>query len=164
VVGGGSAAAAALPQLAAAGARITVVAPRVRADVAARAHAVHRRPFAGADLQGAWLAVAGATPAVNADVVRAADARRILSIVPGGEGPPGSAVVRAGAPAEARTAPAPARRPALELVPAAERTARPVARVPWGARHVPTLSVITDNLLDNVSVMADSRSVPRETR
>jgi uroporphyrin-III C-methyltransferase / precorrin-2 dehydrogenase / sirohydrochlorin ferrochelatase len=78
VVGGGAMAAVRVRQLAEAGARVTVVAPEVRDDVAAHAAEVRRRPFRGGDLEGAWLAVAAATPEVNRDVARAAEARRIL--------------------------------------------------------------------------------------
>ncbi|WP_242344272.1 uroporphyrinogen-III C-methyltransferase [Anaeromyxobacter terrae] len=78
VVGGGAMAALRVRQLAEAGARVTVVAPEVREDVAAGAAAVHRRPFRPADLDAAWLAVAAATPAVNREVAEAAEARRLL--------------------------------------------------------------------------------------
>jgi uroporphyrin-III C-methyltransferase / precorrin-2 dehydrogenase / sirohydrochlorin ferrochelatase len=78
VVGGGAMAAARVRQLAEAGARVTVVAPEVRDDVAALAAEVRRRPFAPADLDGAWFAVAAATPAVNLEVARAAEARRVF--------------------------------------------------------------------------------------
>jgi uroporphyrin-III C-methyltransferase/precorrin-2 dehydrogenase/sirohydrochlorin ferrochelatase len=78
VVGGGAMAAVRVRQLAEAGARVAVVAPEVRDEVAALAAEVRRRRFRGGDLDGAWLAVAAATPEVNAEVARAADARRIL--------------------------------------------------------------------------------------
>jgi uroporphyrin-III C-methyltransferase/precorrin-2 dehydrogenase/sirohydrochlorin ferrochelatase len=78
VVGGGAMAAVRVRQLAEVGARVTVVAPEVRDDVAAAAALVHLRPFQPGDLDGAWLAVAAATPAVNRRVARAAEERRIL--------------------------------------------------------------------------------------
>ncbi len=78
VVGGGGMAAIRVRQLVEAGARVKVVAPEIREDVAALAAEVHRRPFRGGDLDGAWLAVAAAPGEVNGDVARAAEARRIL--------------------------------------------------------------------------------------
>jgi uroporphyrin-III C-methyltransferase/precorrin-2 dehydrogenase/sirohydrochlorin ferrochelatase len=78
VVGGGAMAAVRVRQLAEAHARITVVAPEVRDDVAERAAVVRRRGFRPADLDGAWLAIAAATPEVNQAVAEAAEARRIL--------------------------------------------------------------------------------------
>ncbi|HSD21480.1 MAG TPA: uroporphyrinogen-III C-methyltransferase [Anaeromyxobacter sp.] len=78
VVGGGAMAALRVRQLSEAGARVTVVAPLVREDVAAGAAVVHRRAFRAADLDAAWLAVAAATPEVNREVAEAAEARRLL--------------------------------------------------------------------------------------
>jgi len=78
VVGGGAMAALRVRQLAEAGARVTVVAPEVREDVAAGAAVVLRRPFRPDDLDGSWLAVAAATPKVNREVAAAAETRRIL--------------------------------------------------------------------------------------
>jgi uroporphyrin-III C-methyltransferase/precorrin-2 dehydrogenase/sirohydrochlorin ferrochelatase len=78
VVGGGAMAATRVRQLAEAGARVTVVAPEVRDDAAAGAAVVLRRAFRPGDLDGAWLAVAAATPAVNREVAAAAEARRLL--------------------------------------------------------------------------------------
>ncbi|HEU4381993.1 MAG TPA: uroporphyrinogen-III C-methyltransferase [Anaeromyxobacteraceae bacterium] len=78
VVGGGAMAAIRIRQLAEAGARVTVVAPEVKDEVASRAAVVHRRGFEPADLDGAWLAVAAGTPAVNQAVAEAAETRRIL--------------------------------------------------------------------------------------
>ncbi len=78
VVGGGAMAAVRVRQLAEAGARVTVVAPEVQDDAAAGAAVVLRRAFEPADLDGAWLAVASATPEVNRAVALAAEARRIL--------------------------------------------------------------------------------------
>jgi uroporphyrin-III C-methyltransferase/precorrin-2 dehydrogenase/sirohydrochlorin ferrochelatase len=78
VVGGGAMAAVRVRQLSEAGARVKVVAPEVRDDVGAGAAVVVRRPFAPEDLDGAWLAIAAATPAVNREVAAAAEVRRIL--------------------------------------------------------------------------------------
>jgi uroporphyrin-III C-methyltransferase/precorrin-2 dehydrogenase/sirohydrochlorin ferrochelatase len=78
VVGGGAMAAVRVRQLVEAGARVTVVAPEVRAEIARDAAVVRRRPFAPADLDGAWLAVAAATPEVNRAVAAAAEERRIF--------------------------------------------------------------------------------------
>jgi uroporphyrin-III C-methyltransferase / precorrin-2 dehydrogenase / sirohydrochlorin ferrochelatase len=78
VVGGGAMAAVRVRQLVEAGARVTVVAPEVRAEIAREAAAVHRRPFSAEDLDGAWLAVAAATPEVNRAVAAAAEERRIF--------------------------------------------------------------------------------------
>jgi uroporphyrin-III C-methyltransferase/precorrin-2 dehydrogenase/sirohydrochlorin ferrochelatase len=78
LVGGGAMAALRIRQLADAGARVTVVAPEIRDDVAAAAGAVHRRGFEDGDLDGAWLAVAAATPEVNRAVAIAAERRRVI--------------------------------------------------------------------------------------
>jgi len=78
VVGGGRVAAAKLPALQAAGADITVVAPSVKAIIDASGVRVERRGFQPSDLDGAWYVVAAATPALNAEVARAADERRIF--------------------------------------------------------------------------------------
>lgn len=78
LVGGGAMAAVRARQLAGAGARITVVAPEIREEVAALAAVVARRPFRPADLDGAWLAVAAAPGPVNREVAAAAEARRVL--------------------------------------------------------------------------------------
>jgi uroporphyrin-III C-methyltransferase/precorrin-2 dehydrogenase/sirohydrochlorin ferrochelatase len=78
VVGGGAMSAVRVRQLAEVGARVTVVAPEVRGEVARAAAVVLRRPFCPSDLDGAWLAVAAATPEVNREVAQAAEARRVL--------------------------------------------------------------------------------------
>jgi uroporphyrin-III C-methyltransferase/precorrin-2 dehydrogenase/sirohydrochlorin ferrochelatase len=65
-------------QLAEAGARVTVVAPEILPEAASLAAEIRRRPFAPADLDGVWLAVAAAPPEVNRAVAEAAEARRIL--------------------------------------------------------------------------------------
>ncbi len=78
VVGGGSVALGRVRQLAAAGAEVVVVAPEVQPEIPALAAAVHLRPFAPGDLDGAWLVIAAATPPVNREVARLAEARRLF--------------------------------------------------------------------------------------
>ena len=78
VVGGGAMAAVRVRQLAEAGARVRVVAPSVSTEASAGAAEVSRRAFTPRDVDGAWLVVAAATPAVNAAVSAAADARGVL--------------------------------------------------------------------------------------
>src|SRR6185503_9028824 len=81
LVGGGPVAAAKLQQLVAAGARVSVVSPEVVEEIArARASSspenveIVSREFVPADLDGAWLVVAAATPDVNRSVAQAAEA------------------------------------------------------------------------------------------
>jgi siroheme synthase-like protein len=91
LVGGGRVAAAKLQQLLAAGAHVTVVATNVGAAfqaaleghperVALRNERVRiiERGFEPADLDGAWLVVAAATPEVNRAVAAAAEERRLF--------------------------------------------------------------------------------------
>ena len=78
VIGGGAVAAAKAARLAEAGARVTVIAERVNERLAWPAVAIERRAFVPSDLDGAWLVVAAATPAVNQAVARAAQARRLF--------------------------------------------------------------------------------------
>jgi uroporphyrin-III C-methyltransferase / precorrin-2 dehydrogenase / sirohydrochlorin ferrochelatase len=78
LVGAGRVASSKLPALLAAGAEVTVVAPVISPAIAAAPVAVVRRPFAAADLDGAWLALAAATPEVNRAVAAAAEERRIF--------------------------------------------------------------------------------------
>src|SRR5262245_58743199 len=56
----------------------TVVAPSVRAEILATRARVELRGFEDSDLDGAWLAVAAATPEVNRRVRAAGDARRVF--------------------------------------------------------------------------------------
>src|SRR4029079_15931177 len=78
VVGGGPVAAAKVASLREAGAEITLVAPEVEpalADLAAAGKiSLARHSFDAADLGGAWLVVAAATPDVNRVVAAAAGA------------------------------------------------------------------------------------------
>jgi siroheme synthase-like protein len=81
VVGGGPVAAAKLSQLVAAGAApadIEVVAPHVVAAIEQSGARIARRPFAPADVDGAWLVVAAAPGPVNRAVAAAAEGRQIF--------------------------------------------------------------------------------------
>src|SRR5204862_7800879 len=78
VVGAGPVAASKLAGLLAAGADVTVVAPDVCAAVRESGARVRERGFEDSDLDATWFVVAAATPAVNARVAEAADARRIF--------------------------------------------------------------------------------------
>jgi len=81
VVGGGAVAARRVRSLRDAGAEVTVVAPVIGADVGTDGVLQLRRPFAPADLDGAWLAFACTDEAaVNAAVAEAAAARRIFCV------------------------------------------------------------------------------------
>jgi uroporphyrin-III C-methyltransferase / precorrin-2 dehydrogenase / sirohydrochlorin ferrochelatase len=83
LVGGGPVAAAKLQQLLAARASVCLVAPQVAAAIdeaatGATGCTIVRREFAPADLDGAWLVVAAATPEVNRAVAQAAEERRLF--------------------------------------------------------------------------------------
>jgi len=85
LVGGGRVASAKLQQLLAAGARVRVVAPEICEDilaVVARDESpvveAARRGFTPADLDGAWLVVAAATPEVNRQVAEVAETQRVF--------------------------------------------------------------------------------------
>jgi uroporphyrin-III C-methyltransferase/precorrin-2 dehydrogenase/sirohydrochlorin ferrochelatase len=78
VIGGGPVAASKLEALLAAGADVTVVAPEVRPEIERTGVKVMRRPFADADLDGAWWVVAAAPRDVNQRVLAAANARRVF--------------------------------------------------------------------------------------
>jgi uroporphyrin-III C-methyltransferase/precorrin-2 dehydrogenase/sirohydrochlorin ferrochelatase len=78
VVGGGTVAAARVASLVAAGASVTVVAPEVRPEIAAPGVRVERREFVPADIDGVWLVVAAATPAVNRAVSFAATPKGVF--------------------------------------------------------------------------------------
>ncbi|MCU1384093.1 MAG: uroporphyrin-III C-methyltransferase [Acidobacteria bacterium] len=78
LVGGGPVATAKLRQLLAAGASVHLVAPEVTDEIAHQSITLSRRRFAPADLDGAWLVVAAATPEVNRQVADAAEQRRIF--------------------------------------------------------------------------------------
>jgi uroporphyrin-III C-methyltransferase/precorrin-2 dehydrogenase/sirohydrochlorin ferrochelatase len=78
VVGGGNVAASRVEALLAAGADVTVVAPFISPAIRASGVTLVSRGFTPTDLDGAWLVVAAATPAVNRDVGAAAEARRLF--------------------------------------------------------------------------------------
>lgn len=78
LVGGGTVACAKLRQLQAAGAEILVVAPALHQDIVDSGVATAQRPFAQADLDGAWLVVAAATPEANRQVAEAAEGRQLF--------------------------------------------------------------------------------------
>ncbi len=78
LVGGGAVATSKLAALKRAGARITVVAPRVSAAMSASRVRVLRRRFRASDLDGQWLVIAAATPSVNRQIARAAARRQVF--------------------------------------------------------------------------------------
>ena len=79
LVGGGPVATAKLRQLLAAGARVRVIAPRISGEIQSQPGvAIEQRPFAPADLDGAWLVVAAATPEVNRHVAEVAETLRLF--------------------------------------------------------------------------------------
>ncbi len=78
MVGAGPVAAGKLDGLLAAGARVTVVAPDVRPEFDRPDVTVHRRPFVPSDLDGMWWVVAAAPPAVNRQVLVAAEPRHVF--------------------------------------------------------------------------------------
>jgi len=78
VVGGGNVANAKLEALIGAGASITVVAPRILAEVASRPVRCIQRAFRPSDLAGVWYVVAAATPEANQRVAFEASKRRLF--------------------------------------------------------------------------------------
>ncbi len=78
LVGGGTVAASKLGALRRAGARITVVAPKVAPEIVRSGVRVIRRRFRAADLDRQWFVVSAATPPVNRQVARAAARRRVF--------------------------------------------------------------------------------------
>ena len=78
LVGGGPVAASKLGALLTAGADVRVVAPDVRQEIVDAGVTIDRRPFVESDLDGAWLVVAAAWPAVNRAVSEAAERRQIF--------------------------------------------------------------------------------------
>ncbi len=78
LVGGGPVAAGKLGQLLATGADVRVVAPDVRQEIVDAGVVIDRRPFVESDLDGAWLVVAAAPPAVNRQVGEAAELRHLM--------------------------------------------------------------------------------------
>ncbi len=78
LVGAGPVGASKLTQLTAAGADVVVVAPEVHPSIVESGVTVVMREFTETDLDGAWLVVAAAPPAINRTVAVAAEARRLL--------------------------------------------------------------------------------------
>jgi uroporphyrin-III C-methyltransferase/precorrin-2 dehydrogenase/sirohydrochlorin ferrochelatase len=78
VVGGGRVASGKLPALLRAGARVTVVAPRIREQLRSPGVELRQRAFLPADLDGAFFVIAAATPEVNRAVAAAADERGVF--------------------------------------------------------------------------------------
>jgi uroporphyrin-III C-methyltransferase/precorrin-2 dehydrogenase/sirohydrochlorin ferrochelatase len=78
LVGGGPMAASKLESLLAAGADVHVVSPEVRPSIEQSGVPIERRGFVPSDLDGAWLVVAAAPPAVNREVAAAAESRRLF--------------------------------------------------------------------------------------
>ena len=78
LVGGGEVATAKLQALLQAGARVTVVSPRIAPTIAAAGVPVRPRRFRAADLDGQWFVVSAAPPSVNRQVARAAARRRLF--------------------------------------------------------------------------------------
>lgn len=78
LVGGGKVAASKLDGLLRVSARVTVVAPEIRGEIERGGVTLLRRGFEASDLDGAWFAVAAATPAVNRRVAAAAEERRVF--------------------------------------------------------------------------------------
>jgi uroporphyrin-III C-methyltransferase/precorrin-2 dehydrogenase/sirohydrochlorin ferrochelatase len=78
LVGGGPVAASKLGQLLATGADVRVVAPDVGQEIVDAGVVIERRAFVESDLNGAWLVIAAATPAVNGQVAEAAHARHLF--------------------------------------------------------------------------------------
>ena len=78
LVGGGRVASAKLVGLLHAGARVTVVAPEIGEDLQRPGVTRLGRPFEDADVDGAWYVVAAAPPAVNRQVLAAAESRHVF--------------------------------------------------------------------------------------
>jgi uroporphyrin-III C-methyltransferase/precorrin-2 dehydrogenase/sirohydrochlorin ferrochelatase len=104
MVGGGPVATGKARALAEAGALVRVISPTLTADLDAlaldQAWEVRRREFAPPDLEGAWLVISAAPPAVNRAVSEAAEARRLFVVAV--DDPPsasayGAGIVRRGA-------------------------------------------------------------------
>jgi uroporphyrin-III C-methyltransferase/precorrin-2 dehydrogenase/sirohydrochlorin ferrochelatase len=78
LVGGGTVAAAKLEGLLTAGARVTVVAPDIRPELARPGVTLRQRPFEETDVDGMWWVVAAAPPGINRLVQTAAEARQVF--------------------------------------------------------------------------------------
>jgi siroheme synthase-like protein len=78
VVGGGAVAASKLRALLDAGADVSVIAPDICPEIARTGVRTRRRAFSADDLDGAWMVIAAAPPAVNREVAVAAEARQLF--------------------------------------------------------------------------------------
>jgi uroporphyrin-III C-methyltransferase/precorrin-2 dehydrogenase/sirohydrochlorin ferrochelatase len=78
LVGGGGVAAGKLDALLGTGAIVTVVAPRIRDEIARAPVTLRERPFGAGDLEDAWFVVAAATPEVNRHVRETAEALHVF--------------------------------------------------------------------------------------
>jgi len=78
VVGAGPIAEGKLTALIEAGAKVRVVAPETTRAIDSMGVDISRREFRPSDLEGAWLAVAAATPEVNRQVADAAEHRHVF--------------------------------------------------------------------------------------
>jgi uroporphyrin-III C-methyltransferase/precorrin-2 dehydrogenase/sirohydrochlorin ferrochelatase len=78
LVGGGKVAEGKLAGLLADGARVTVVAPEIRPEIHKPGVRIIHRAFDPADLDDVWYVVAAAPPAVNEQVLAAAEKRRVF--------------------------------------------------------------------------------------
>lgn len=78
LVGGGRVAASKLLALLDAGARVTVVAPRIEVELEQAGVQLVRRAFRPSDLIGCWFVVSAATPEVGQEVAEAAAERCIF--------------------------------------------------------------------------------------
>ena len=78
VVGGGQVAASKIPALLAAGADVTVIAPKISEAIDRSRVTAITGEFNASDLDGAWFVTAAATPEVNRAVREAAEARGVF--------------------------------------------------------------------------------------
>jgi uroporphyrin-III C-methyltransferase/precorrin-2 dehydrogenase/sirohydrochlorin ferrochelatase len=78
LVGGGRVASGKIEALLTAGARVTVVAPRIDASLRRQDVRIVERAFEPSDLDGQWFAVAAAPADVNRKVALAAEERRVF--------------------------------------------------------------------------------------
>jgi uroporphyrin-III C-methyltransferase/precorrin-2 dehydrogenase/sirohydrochlorin ferrochelatase len=78
LVGGGPVAAGKLAGLLADGALVTVVAPEIRPELHQPGVTIAKRVFEPTDLDGAWYVVAAAPPAINKQVLEAAEHRQVF--------------------------------------------------------------------------------------
>lgn len=78
LVGGGPVASGKLQGLLQEGARVTVVAPEIRPEIAQSGVVLQQRAFEERDLDGAWYVIAAASPDVNRQVLEAAERRQLF--------------------------------------------------------------------------------------